>query len=224
MKIQMVKSVQYYIHRDKEMKSFKELRTQLDEINFKADVKKLEISRTKMQFGGQKGTEVFYHAERKGSKKVRVWVKPKSAKEPEELGVFKDMNTAKKSAEQFVKLMGEDISEGLDVRKKIIEQTRTDDMLKEINWLGEAKEMGKRDIKKIARYTDMNQHNDSVKHLAGVMGFRKEVNIMDHMIAIHKIEKSMSPNLIAYRTEIMNRLLTIADRFYTNAKDIHSAF
>ena len=201
------------------MKTFVELRTQLDEINFKVDAKKLELSRTKI-----KNTEVFYHAEKKGSKKVRVWVKPKSAKEPEELGVFKDMNTAKKSAEQFVKLMGEDMSEGIDFLQKIVSWETTDDMLKEINWLGEAKEMGKRDIAKIDRYTDMNQHNDSVKHLASLMGFRKEVNIMDNIIAIHKIEKSMSPNLIAYRTEIMNRLLTIADRFYTNAKDIHSAF
>ena len=122
------------------MKSFKELRTQLDEINFKADAKKLEISRTKIS-----KTDVFYHAEKKGSKKVRVWVKPKSAKEPEELGVFKDMKTAEKSANQFVKLMGEDISEGLDVRRKIIEQTKTDDMLKEVNFLGEATLLGKRD-------------------------------------------------------------------------------
>ena len=201
------------------MQTFVELRTQLDEINFKADAKKLELSRTKIS-----KTDVFYHAEKKGSKKIRVWVKPKSAREPEELGVFKDMNTAKKSAEQFVKLMGEDMSEGMDFLQKIVSWETTDDMLKEINWLGEAKEMKKNDIKKIARYTDMNQHNDSVKHLAKVMGFRKEVGIMDHIIGIHKIEKSMSPNLISYRTEIMNRLLTIADRFYTNAKDIHSAF
>ena len=63
------------------MKSFKELRTQLDEINFKVDAKKLELKRIKI-----KNTEVFYHAEKKGSKKIRVWVKPKSSKEPEELG------------------------------------------------------------------------------------------------------------------------------------------
>ena len=93
------------------MKTFAELREELDEANFKVDAKKLELKRTKI-----KKTEVFYHSERKGSKKVRVYVKPKGAREPEELGVFKDINTAKKSAEQFVKLMGEDISEGLDVR------------------------------------------------------------------------------------------------------------
>ena len=82
------------------MKTFVELRQQLDEINFKQDHKKNHISSTKI-----KNTEVMYHAEKKGSKKVRVFVKPKSAKEFEELGVFKDMNTDKKSAEQFVKLM-----------------------------------------------------------------------------------------------------------------------
>ena len=201
------------------MKTFIELRTQLDEINFKADAKKLELSRTKIS-----KTDVFYHAEKKGSKKIRVWVKPKSAKEPEELGVFKDMNTAKKSAEQFVKLMGEDMSEGIDFLQKIVSWETTDDMLKEINWLGEAKEMGKRDIAKIDRYTDMNQHNDSVKHLATVIGSKNEVKIMDNIIQIHKLERSMSPNLIAYRTEIMNRLLKVADRMYSNASDIHKAF
>ena len=206
------------------MISFKELRSQLDEINFKADAKKLEISRTKMQFGGQKGTEVFYHAEKKGSKKVRVWVKPMSAKEPEELGVFKDMKTAKKSAEQFVKLMGEDISEGLDVRKKIIEQTRTDDMLKEVNFLGEATLLGKRDLDKLARLTDMNRHNDSVKMLAQILRRKPEEKIMDSIIAIHQIERSMHPALITYRTDIMKRLLKMADRVFSNAKDIDKAF
>ena len=201
------------------MKSFKELRTQLDEINFKADAKKLEISRTKI-----KKTDVFYHAEKKGSKKVRVWVKPKSASQPEELGVFKDMKTAEKSAVQFVKLMGEDVTEGVDFLQRVISHTKTDDILKEINWLGEAKEMGKRDIAKIDRYTDMNQHNDSVKHLATVIGSKNEVKIMDNIIQIHKLERSMSPNLISYRTEIMNRLLKVADRMYSNASDIHKAF
>ena len=206
------------------MISFKELRTQLDEINFKADAKKLEISRTKIQLGGQKGTEVFYHAEKKGSKKVRVWVKPKSVKEPEELGVFKDMNTAKKSAEQFVKLMGEDIAEGLDVRKKIIEQTRTDDMLKEVNWLGEARALDPKWVDKLAQLTDRNQHNEAVKVLAKMLGRKQEEKIMDHMMQIHSIERSMSPNLIAYRTELMNRMLKMADRMFSNAKDIHQAF
>ena len=201
------------------MKSFKELRAQLDEVNFKTDAKKLELSRIKI-----KNTEVFYHSEKKGSKKVRVWVKPKSAREPEELGVFKDMNTAKKSAEQFVKLMGEDISEGLDVRKKIIEQTQIDDMLKEVNFLGEKRDFPQVGIDQIAQLTDRNDHNGSVRMLAQMLGRKPEVKIMDHIKGIHKVEGSMSPSLIAYRTELMKRLLKLADRMFNNAKEIDKAF
>ena len=201
------------------MQTFKELRTQLDEVNFKADAKKLEISRTKI-----KNTEVFYHAEKKGSKKIRVWVKPKSSKEPEELGVFKDMNTAKKSAEQFVKLMGEDIAEGLDVRKKIIEHTRIDDMLKEVNFLGERRIFPQVQIDQIAQLTDKNKHNDSVRMLAQMLGRKPEAKIMDNIKAIHKVEGNMSPSLIAYRTEIMKRLLKLADRMFNNASEINKAF
>ena len=98
------------------MKTFNELKKQLDEITYKQD-KKNHISSTKM-----KNTEIAYHAEKKGSKKIRVFVKPKSARDFEELGVFKDMNTAKKSAEQFVKLMGEDIDEGVSILKQIVEK------------------------------------------------------------------------------------------------------
>ncbi len=98
------------------MKTFIELRQELDEVTYKKD-KKNHISSTKI-----KKTEVAYHAERKGSKKVRVYVKPKSSREFEELGVFKDMKTAQKSAEQFVKLMGEDLEEGISFWKEAVEK------------------------------------------------------------------------------------------------------
>ena len=201
------------------MKTFVELRKQLDEVNFKSDQKNLELSRTKV-----KNTEVFYHSEKKGSKKVRVWVKPKSAKTPEELGVFKDMKTAEKSANQFVKLMGEDVTEGIDFLQRVVTHTKTDDMLKEINWLGEVKEFPQSAIDVIAKQTDKNDHNGSVKMLARALGLKKEEKIMEYVAQIHKIERSMSPNLISYRTEIMNRCLKVADKMYSNAKDIHGAF
>ena len=120
--------------------------------------------------------------------------------------------------------MGEDIDEGFVVHKKIIEQTQTDDMLKEINWLGEAKELSQSTIDRIAKMTDQNDHNGSVQMLARAVGAKNEIKIMDNIKQIHKLERSMSPNLISYRTEIMNRLLKVAERMFTNAKDIHSAF
>ena len=201
------------------MKSFQELRKELDEVNFKADAKKLEISRTKI-----KNTEVFYHSEKKGSNKVRVWVKPKSAKEPEELGVFKDIKTAKDSASQFVKLMGEDIQEGLDVRKRLIEQTKADDILKEINWLGEAKEMDQKDIDHIQRLTDKNQHTQSVLYLANKLKAKRAVKqlkaIDDYVQASGEVPKQLDQ----LRTIIRKDLITVAKRVYSNSAAIYKAF
>ena len=112
------------------MKSFHQLREELEEINFKLDHKKNHISSVKI-----KTTEVMYHSEKPGSKKVRVFVKPKGVKEFEELGVFKDMKTAEKSASQFVKLMGEDMDEGVSVLKTIIERAENT----KIDMIAEAK-------------------------------------------------------------------------------------
>ena len=97
-------------------------------------------------------------------------------------------------------------------------------MLKEINWLGEVKEFPQSAIDVIAKQTDKNDHNGSVKMLARALGLKKEEKIMEYVAQIHKIERSMSPNLISYRTEIMNRCLKVADKMYSNAKDIHGAF
>ena len=114
------------------MKTFVQLREELDEVNFNQDHKKNHISSTKI-----KTTDVMYHAEKPGSKKIRVFVKPKGAKEPEELGVFKDVATAKKSAEQFVKLMGEDIDEGVSLWKEFREKAE-ESIIKEDDSLHEA--------------------------------------------------------------------------------------
>jgi hypothetical protein len=128
------------------MKTFAQLREQLDEVNFKADHKKNHLSSTKI-----KNTDVMYHSEKPGSKKVRVFVKPKTAKETEELGVFKDMATAKKSAEQFVKLMGEDIDEGVSLWKEFrvkAEESiiKEDDSLQEAMLTYRVKKMQKPEI------------------------------------------------------------------------------
>ena len=201
------------------MKSFRELRAELDEVNFKADAKKLEISRTKI-----KNNDIFYHSEKKGSKKIRVWVKPKSSNTPEELGVFKDMKTAKQSAVQFVKLMGEDITEGMDFLQRVITHTKTDDILKEINWLGEAKEMDQKDIDHIQRLTDKNQHTQSVLYLANKLKAKRAVKqlkaIDDYVQASGEVPKQLDQ----LRTIIRKDLITVAKRVYSNSAAIYKAF
>ena len=201
------------------MRTFIELRKQLDEINFKADAKKLEISRTKI-----KNTEVFYHSEKKGSKKIRVWVKPKSAKEPEELGVFKDMKTAEKSATQFVKLMGEDVTEGIDFLQRVVRQSRADDILKENNWLGEAKVMAPKAVGDIKKATQGNFHTKAITYLAMQLGDKKSVKKLKAIDDYHKVQGDMPMDLINLRNKIQKDLLNAAKKAYKNYAAIRNAF
>ena len=196
------------------MKTFVELRHQLDEITYKQD-KKNHISSTKI-----KNTEVAYHAERKGSKKIRVFVKPKSAKDWEELGVFKDMNTAKKSAEQFVKLMGEDIDEGVSMLSRLVEKAQ-DKFEQEMS---EAKELDQKVIDKIAQMTDKNDHNASVLLLARMMREKRVEKMMLLLIQMHKENGSMSSDMIAIRTGMYQELMKKAKRQYSNYNDLYKAF
>jgi hypothetical protein len=197
------------------MKSFTQLREELDEINFKLDHKKNHISSTKI-----KKTDVMYHAEKPGSKKVRVFVKPTGVKEPEELGVFKDMKTAEKSASQFVKLMGEDMDEGVSLLKSLVEKAQD----KYVQEISEAKEFPQVDIDKINDLTDRNDHGGAVKLLAKLLGLKKEEKIMGKIIEIHKIAGHMSPVLISYRNEIRNKCLDLAKKKYSNGIDVYRAF
>ena len=196
------------------MKTFVELRQQLDEITYKQD-KKNHISSTKI-----KNTEVAYHAERKGSKKIRVFVKPKSAKDWEELGVFKDMNTAKKSAEQFVKLMGEDIDEGVSMLSRLVEKAQ-DKFEQEMS---EAKELDQKVIDKIAQMTDRNDHNASIILLARMMKEMKVVKMMELLVQMHKANGSMSSDMIALRKGMYDELMKKAKRQYSNYNDLYKAF
>ena len=196
------------------MKTFTSLRQQLDEITYKQD-KKNHISSTKI-----KNTEVAYHAERKGSKKIRVFVKPKSAKDWEELGVFKDMNTAKKSAEQFVKLMGEDIDEGVSMLSRLVEKAQ-DKFEQEMS---EAKELDPKVIDKIAQMTDRNDHNASVLLLARMMREKRVEKMMNLLIQMHKENGSMSSDMIAIRTGMYQELMKKAKRQYSNYNDLYKAF
>jgi len=197
------------------MKSFHQLREELEEINFKLDHKKNHISSVKI-----KNTEVMYHSEKPGSKKVRVFVKPKGVKEPEELGVFKDMKTAEKSATQFVKLMGEDISEGVSVLKIFIERAENT----KIDMIAEAKEFPQSEVDKLEKMTDVNDHNGSVLYLAKMMKERKVIKMMELLIQMHKAGGHMTSDMINIRKGLLDTILLKAKSQYSNYKDVYNAF
>lgn len=195
------------------MKTFVELRQELiDEAAPKGEKNK----ELKKDIDRKKGIEVYYYEEKPKSKKVRVYVKQKDAREPSELGVYRDMNQAQKSVKQFIKLMGEDISEGLQLIKDLQRESKE-------TQLQEKKALDQRVIDKIEKFTDRNDHNASVLLLARTMRNKTAEKMMNHIIGIYKIRNDMS-GLIVVRREILDDLLSIAKREYSNYDDIYGSF
>tara|TARA_Y100001937_G_scaffold28100_1_gene40494 strand:+ start:10516 stop:11103 length:588 start_codon:yes stop_codon:yes gene_type:complete len=195
------------------MKTFVQLRQELiDEAAPKGEKNK----QLKKDVDRRKGIEVYYYEEKPKSKKVRVYVKQKEAKEPSELGVYRDMSQAQKSVKQFIKLMGEDISEGLQLIKDLQRESKQ-------TQLQEKRELDQKVINKIEKFTDRNDHNASVLLLARTLKNKTAIKLMNNIIAIHKIRNDMS-GLIQVRREILDDLLDIAKREYSNYDDIYGSF
>ena len=88
----------------------------------------------------------------------------------------------------------------------------------------EKKEMDSKVIEKIAKLTDQNDHNKAVMDLARYMREMKVVKMMEHMIAMHKINGSMSSDMINIRKEMLDLCLKKAKKLYDNFDDIYQAF
>ena len=88
----------------------------------------------------------------------------------------------------------------------------------------EKKEMDSKVIEKIAKLTDQNDHNKAVMDLARYMREMKVVKMMEHMIAMHKINGSMSSDMINIRKEMLDLCLKKAKKLYDNFDDIYKAF
>ena len=88
----------------------------------------------------------------------------------------------------------------------------------------EKKEMDSKVIEKNAKLTDQNDHNKAVMDLARYMREMKVVKMMEHMIAMHKINGSMSSDMINIRKEMLDLCLKKAKKLYDNFDDIYKAF
>ena len=195
------------------MKTFVELRQELiDEAAPKGEKNK----QLKKDIDRKKGIEVYYYEEKPKSKKVRVYVKQKEAKEPSELGVYRDMGQAQKSVKQFIKLMGEDISEGLQLVKDLQRESKE-------TQLQEKAALDQKVVDKIYKLTDRNDHNASVILLARMLNDKRAIKLMNHIVAIHKVRNDMS-GLIVVRREILDDLLNQAKKKYSNYDDIYDSF
>jgi len=88
----------------------------------------------------------------------------------------------------------------------------------------EAKDLDPATIGSIAAMTDRNDHNKSVLTLAKAMKEMKVAKMMEHIIAMHKINGSMSSDMINIRKEMLDLLMKKSKKMYKNHKEINGAF
>ena len=88
----------------------------------------------------------------------------------------------------------------------------------------EAKDLDPATVGQIAALTDRNDHNKAVLVLAKTLKEMKVVKMMEHIIAMHKINGSMSSDMINIRKEMLDQLMKKAKRQYSNFKDVYNAF
>ena len=93
--------------------------------------------------------------------------------------------------------------------------------LKEI--LTEAKELPSKDIKMLAKLTDYNNHNEARVYLARKLGNKNLVKSYDALMVLHNQMNQMN-DLMRVREKLDKMLFTQAKRYYSNFKDINSAF
>ena len=126
------------------------------------------------------------------------------------------MGQAQKSVKQFIKLMGEDISEGLQLVKDLQRESKE-------TQLQEKTALDQKVVDKIYKLTDRNDHNASVILLARMLNDKRAIKLMNHIVAIHKVRNDMS-GLIVVRREILDDLLNQAKKKYSNYDDIYDSF
>ena len=96
-------------------------------------------------------------------------------------------------------------------------------MMKLKTLITEAKELPERDIKLLAKMTDMNNHNEARAHLARKVGNKNLVKGYEAIMVLHSMFNQMN-EMMAARQKLDKMLMTGAERKYSNYKDIYYAF
>ena len=96
-------------------------------------------------------------------------------------------------------------------------------MIKLKTLITEAKELPERDIKLLAKMTDMNNHNEARVHLARKVGNKNLVKGYEAIMVLHSMFNQMN-EMMAARTKLDKMLFTQAKRTFSNYDEIHGAF
>ena len=96
-------------------------------------------------------------------------------------------------------------------------------MMKLKSLLLEKVELDSKIVKKIAKLTDINNHNEARIVLAKEMGLKNLVRGYEAIMVLHDMFRQMN-EMMAARTKLDKMLMTGAERKYSNYKDIYYAF
>jgi len=96
-------------------------------------------------------------------------------------------------------------------------------MVKLKQLLTEKKELDGNVVKKIAKLTDFNNHNEARLVLAKEMGLKNLVKGYEAITVLHKMFNQMN-EMMAARTKLDGWLMDGAKRKYGNFKDIYGAY
>ena len=96
-------------------------------------------------------------------------------------------------------------------------------MMKLKSLLLEKVDLDQRIVDKIAKLTDINNHNEARIVLAKEMKLKNLVRGYEAIMVLHDMFRQMN-EMMAARTKLDKMLMTGAERKYSNYKDIYNAF
>ena len=96
-------------------------------------------------------------------------------------------------------------------------------MIKLSKLITEAGELPERDIKLLAKMTDMNNHNEARVHLARAVGNKNLVKSYEAIMVLHSMFNQMN-EMMAARTKLDKMLFTQAKRYFSNYDEVQGAF
>ena len=79
-------------------------------------------------------------------------------------------------------------------------------------------------IKDIEQKTDRNDHSGSIMALAAAMNEKKAGKMLELIMKMHKLNGSMTSDMIAMRKGIYDELMKKSKKMYKNHKEIYGAF
>ena len=108
--------------------------------------------------------------------------------------------------------------------KNVMDSYRTmwEDAIEE-DTIVEKKELDPKLIQKIAKLTDRNDHNESLRLLAMAMRDKEAVKLLDSIKDMHKVYNHMPQELITLRNRIFDNLMRQSSSRYSNHKDVYGA-